>query len=41
MIEIDDKPVSPFKLTKSRRKGRPPLSAGLCTYQQNPKLFAV
>ena len=29
------------KLTKSWRKGRPPLSVEFCAYQQNPKLCVV
>ena len=30
-----------YKLTKSWRKGRPPLSVEFCTYQHNPKLCVV
>ena len=42
MIEFEDKYVFKFhKLTKSWRKGRPPLSVEFCAYQQNPKLCVV
>ena len=42
MVEFEDKYVFKFhKLTKSWRKGRPPLSVEFCAYQQNPKLCVV
>ena len=42
MIEIEDKIVFTFhKLTKSWRKGRPPLLVEFCAYRQNPKLCLV
>ena len=42
MVEFKDKYVFKFhKLTKSWRKGRPPLSVEFCVYQQNPKLCVV
>ena len=42
MIKFEDKYVFTFhKLTKSRIKGRPPLSVEFCAYQQNPKLCVV
>ena len=42
MIEFEDKYVFTFyKLTKSWRKGTPPLSVEFCAYQQNPKLCVV
>ena len=42
MIEFEDKYFFTFhKLTKSWRKGRPPLSVEFCAYQQNPKLCEV
>ena len=41
-VEFEDKYVFKFhKLTKSWRKGRPPLSVEFCAYQQNPKFCAV
>ena len=42
MIEFEDKYDFTFhKLTKTSRKGRPPLSVEFCAYQQNPKLCVV
>ena len=42
MVEIEDKIVFTFhKLTKSWRKGRPPLSVKFCAYRENPKLCIV
>ena len=42
MVEFEDKYVFKFhKLTKSWRKGRPPLSVKFCAYQQNLKLCVV
>ena len=42
IIEVEDKIAFTFhKLTKSWRKGRPPLSVEFCAYLQNPKLCVV
>ena len=42
MVEFEDKYVFKFyKLTKSWKKGRPPLSVEFCAYQQNPELCVV
>ena len=42
IIEVDDKIIFTFdKLTKSWKKGRPPLSVECCAYLQNLKLCVV
>ena len=42
IIEFEDKIVFTFhKLTKSCRKGRPPLSVEFCVYRQNPNQCVV
>ena len=42
MVEFEDKYVFKFhKLSKSQRKGRPPLSVEFCAYQKNQKFCVV